>query len=234
MARDTSPWSAERRWPVVKAASLARSCRILVRIAGVLASQRHQPVMREAQLLAQLSQVFLDEARMKPVVARRHWSVGGEDHFARNPRQGLVKSDPRICIRHGGLPARSPPWPSFRGSTPGVTPIALSAENRRLPSNNFLADADTAVSAVQPDGKFVILRGVAFYVGIEEQQVAAPNLNVLTLARTAASARFNLDRDRFAGRIGGTPSALAVCLGALLLSGCQPLRSSRWRKYPCP
>jgi len=73
-----------------------RHAEFFMLVAGVLAAERHQRVVREAHLFAQRPEVLFNQAPMKAVVPRRHWRVRREHHFARHPRQRLMKIQPLV------------------------------------------------------------------------------------------------------------------------------------------
>ena len=94
MARETSPCRAETalaRRASLKPSTVMQNSSLL--IAGILASQFHQLLVRDAQRIAQRPEMLFDQFGVKPVVAGGHRSVGGEDHFAGNPADGLVKAN---------------------------------------------------------------------------------------------------------------------------------------------
>ena len=64
----------------------------------------------------------------------------------------------------------------------------------------FLADADAAISAIETRGQLPVFRRIALYVGIQQQQIAASDLHAPDFARMEPLARLDLPIDRFAVR----------------------------------
>ena len=60
-------------------------------VGGIFAAEAHKVLLRDAQLIAQRSQVLLDEVGIEPVVAGGHRRMRGKDYFAGNLAGGMVE-----------------------------------------------------------------------------------------------------------------------------------------------
>ena len=60
----------------------------------------------------------------------------------------------------------------------------------------FLADSDAQIAAVEARGEFAIFRSIAFDVGIEQQQIAAADFNAPDFGSDACRCGFRFRRRR--------------------------------------
>ncbi len=174
---------------------------ILVGIAGIFAAQLHQLVVRKAQRLAQRAQMLFDQFGVEAVVAGGHRRVRGKDHFAGNAGHGLIEAD--ALVLHAAANR-------FQNGKSAVAFVQVQNAGRDAHGSQraeaadaeqqFLADTDARIAAIQPRGEFAILGRVAFDVGIEQQQIAAPDLHAPDFRADGAAAGLDLHRDRLAVR----------------------------------
>ena len=62
----------------------------------------------------------------------------------------------------------------------------------------FLADSDARVSAVQTRSEFAVFGSIPFHVGVEQKQIAAPHFHPPDFGANGAAAGLDLHRHRFA------------------------------------
>src|SRR4051812_16835005 len=67
----------------------------------------------------------------------------------------------------------------------------------------LLADTDARISTIQTRGEFPVLGMIAFDVGIEQIEVAAPDAHAPDFGADGSATGFYLDGDRFAGDADG-------------------------------
>ena len=92
----------------------------------------------------------------------------------------------------------NPLWPSFRCRTPGRDAHGLESAEAADAQQQFLADADARVAAVEARGEFAVFRMIAFDVGIEQKQIAASHLHAPDFGADGPAAGLDLHRDRLA------------------------------------
>ena len=83
----------------------------------------------------------------------------------------------------------NPLCPSLRCSTPGVMPMARKRAQAADAQQQFLADADAPVAAVEARSQLAIFGRIAFHVRIEQQQIAAADLDAPDFRPDGAAAR---------------------------------------------
>ena len=173
---------------------------------------------------------------VEPVVARGHRRVGGEDDFARHARHGLVEAEPFLLhaaanrFEHGESAV-----PFVQVQHAGRDAHGLQRAEAADAQQQFLADADAPVAAVQTRGQFAVFRSIAFDVRVEQQQIAAAHLHAPDLGADGAAAGLDLDGDRLAVGADGRLHRQLVDVGLQdILPAASRLRSSRCRKYPWP
>ena len=167
-------------------------------IFGMLAAKPHQPVLRNAQLVAQRAQVLLDQIAVEPVVTRGHRGVGGEDHFAGNlMRSGVEVQAFFLHAITDRLQHRETAVPLVEMENTRRNAHGLEGAKAADAEEQLLANAGASVAAIEARGQFQILGCVAGYVGVEQQKVAAADLDAPDLGANRAAAGFNFDHHRF-------------------------------------
>ena len=167
-------------------------------ILGMLAAKPHQPVLRNAQLVAQGAQVLLDQIAWEPVVTGGHRGVGGEDHFARNlMRSGVEIQAFFLHAIANRLQHRETAVPLIEVENTRSNAHGLEGAKAADAEEQLLANAGAPVSAIEARGQLQILRCVAGYLGVEQQKVAAADIDAPDLGANRAAAGFNFDHHRF-------------------------------------
>ena len=111
---------------------------------------------------------------------------------------------PSSCMRSRIASSTAKPlWPSFRCRTPGRDAHGPERAEAADAQQQFLADADARVAAVQARGEFAVFGMIALDVGIEQEQIAASDLHAPDFGADGAAAGFDLNRDRLAVRSDG-------------------------------
>ena len=77
----------------------------------------------------------------------------------------------------------------------------------------FLANADARISAIQARGEFAVLGMVAFNVGVEQKQIAAADLHAPDFRADGSAAGFDLNGDGLAVRSDGSFHGKLVDIG---------------------
>ena len=147
-------------------------------IAGILPAQLHQLFLGDAQSVAHGSQMLLHQLGVKAVVAGGHGGMSGENRFAGNAADGMIEAD---ALALHAVTDR------FQHSEPAVAFVQVQNAGRDAhgpegaeaadAQQQFLADADARIAAVEPRGKFAVFGMIALDVGVEQKQIAAPHLH---------------------------------------------------------
>ena len=154
--------------------------------------------MGNAEPLAQRAKVFLHKPAVKAVMARGQWGVSGEDDFARDARQGLLKTDTFVAhagmnrLEHGESAMAFVKMQHAWSNAHGAKRAEASDAKQQL-----LADADAPIASVETRSKLAILGGISFHVRVQEQQVAATHPHSPHSRFNGAAARLNFDGNRF-------------------------------------
>ena len=165
-------------------------------IGGLFAAQAHQAFRREAEFVAQGTEMFFDEIGIEAVVAGGNGRVRGENDFARNTRHGGVERD--AFFLHAGADG-------FEDDKAAVTFIQVhhagadahgfeGAETADA-EQQFLADAGAGVTAVKARSEFAIVGRVGFNVGIEQEEIAAPDGDAPNFSVNGAAAGIDTNLD---------------------------------------
>ena len=173
---------------------------IFIRIGGIFPPNLHQAVERQPQTIAQRAQVLFHQPGVESIVARRHGSVGGENHFPVNERRGLFKV--QALVLHAGadgLQHGKGAVPLIQVKNPGSDPHGLQGPNAPHPQQQLLANAHPPISAVQAGSQFPVFRSISRHVGVKQQQVASADFYSPHLGAQRATAGFDFHRDRFTG-----------------------------------
>ena len=188
-----------------------RHAELLVVIAGILPSERHEAVVGKTENIAQRPQMLLHQAGSKAVMAGGHRSVGGKTNFARHAGHRLVKAQALLLhTAADGFEHRKAAVPFVQMQDAGSDAHGFQGAKSSHAEQQFLADTDAAVAAVQPGSEFAVFGSVAFDVGVEKQQVAAPNFHAPDFGADGAAAGLDFDRNRRAvGPDGGFHRQLA-------------------------
>jgi hypothetical protein len=86
---------------------------------------------------------------------------------------------------------------------PGVDAERGEGAHPANPEQQFLTDADSAVTAVEARGELAIFRLIAFDIGVEEQQGAATDRQLPYPREQRSGTGIDADDDRFVRRSGG-------------------------------
>ena len=171
---------------------------------GIFAAERHQAVMREAEIFAERSQMLFNQIRAEAVVAGGHRRVRGEDDFAGDAVDGVVE------IQAFFLHAIANRFEHRESAMAFVEMQHARRDAHRFQraeaadaEQQFLADADARIAAVEARGKFHVLRRVSFDVRIEQQQIAAAHFHAPDLGVDHSAARFDLHGDGLTVRADG-------------------------------
>ena len=176
-----------------------RHAEFFVLVAGILASERHQFVVRQPQEFSERPQVLFDEVRAEAIVARRHRRVRGEHHFARNAVHRFVETQAFIlhAIANGFEDRKSAvafvEVQNARRDAHGFQGAKTSHAEQQ-----FLPDSDARISAIETRRELDVLRGVPFNVRIQKQQIAAAHFHAPDFRADQSAARLDLHRHRFA------------------------------------
>ena len=172
----------------------------LTMIGGMFAAEAHEVLVGDTELIAQRSEVFFDEVGTEAIVAGGNGRMGGEDDFAGNLAGGGVEVEPFFF--HAGADG-------LKNGEAAVAFIEMQHAGRDAhgleraePANaeeKFLANAGARVAAVEARSGFEIFGGVAGNVGVEEEEIAAADLDLPDLGTNGSTAGGDFN-DRRAGR----------------------------------
>ena len=143
--------------------------------------------------------MLFDQTRVEAVMAGGHRRVRREDHFARNARHGLVEI--QAFLLHAAanrFEHRKSAVPFVQVQHAGRDAHGLQRAEAADAQQQFLADSNAPIAAVEPRSQFAILRRISFDVRIEQQQIAASHLHAPDLGADRAAARLDLHGDRLA------------------------------------
>ncbi len=248
MARETSPWREEtalaRRESSNPSTVIQNGSCVIV---GMLAAKAHQPLLRNAQLVAQRSEVFFNQIGRKAVVAGGHRSVGGKDHFPGN----LIGCGVEVqafflhAIAHR-LQDRETAVPFVEVKDARRNAHGLQCAKAADAQEQLLPNTRARVSAVQARAQFQVLRCIARHLGVEQQQVTPSDLDSPDLGAYGAAAGFNFDHHRFPvvadgkfhGKLVDVGVEVLFLLPAVLVQALQEValrrKTSRCRRGECP
>ena len=200
--------AVQRRHGVGAMAGLEREHRhaeLFAPVVRVDAAKREERLVRQAERVAQRSEVLFDQLCREAVVARRHRRVRREHDLRGDPPHRLVEIDPLDLHPPTDQLQRRKRAVAFvevhdtgRDAERGQRLHAADAEQQ------LLADAHALIAAVQPRRQLAILRAVAFDVRIEQQQRVAADGRLPDARHDPSGARLDLDGDRRAGGIAGS------------------------------
>ena len=168
-------------------------------VAGMLAAEAHEVFVRDAELVAQRSEVLFDEVGAEAVVAGGDGRVGGEDDFAGNLAGGGVEVE--AFFFHAGADG-------FEDGEAAVAFVEMENAGRDAhgleraeaadAEQQLLADAGAGVAAVEARGGLAVFRGVAGDVGVEQEEIAAADLDLPDLGANGSAAGVDFDHDGLA------------------------------------
>src|SRR5579859_958272 len=168
-----------------------------VGVAGMFAAEPKQTFLGKTQRLAQRSNMFLDQPGVESVVPGRNWRVGGENHFARNPRYRSIEGDAFILHPHAnGFQNRKSTVALVQMKHARSNSQGFQGAQAPNTQQKFLANADAQISAVQAGRQLTIFGRVALHVRIQQQQVAATDFHAPHFGKNASTPGFNLDHHR--------------------------------------
>ena len=173
--------------------------KLFVRGCRILAPQRHQPFVGKTERIPQRPKMLLDQAGVEAVVARGNGSVRGKGHFAAHARHRLIEI--QALFLHAAanrFEHRKSAVPFVQVQNAGRDSHRFQGAEASTPKQQFLADSNAAIAAIQPRSELAILRRVSFDVRIEQEQIAASHLHAPHFRADRAAARLNLHGDRFA------------------------------------
>src|ERR1700677_3648724 len=137
----------------------------LMRIAGTLAAKAHEPLVRDAQLLAQGAQVLFNEIAVEAVVTSGYRGGGGEDHFPRYLMSSGVEVQAFFLhaiadgLQHGKTTVPFVEMEHSRRNAHGLQGTkATDAEEQLLPN------AGASVAAIEARREVDILRRIAGHI----------------------------------------------------------------------
>ncbi len=176
-----------------------RHAELFVAIAGVHASQPHERVPRHAERVAKRAEMFLDQVRMKAIVACRHRRVCREHDLRGNPTGRFGRLDalelhpaPNQFERRKGTVAFVEMDDSRRDAERRQRPGATDPEQQLLP------DPRARVAAIEAGRQLAILDAVPVHVRIEQQQRIAADGHLPDAGDDVTGAGVDLDDQRLA------------------------------------
>ena len=175
--------------------------KVLILIAWVLPSQLHEFLLRDTQGFAHGAKMLLHQLGVKPVVAGGHGGVGGENRLAGNAADSMIKVDSLTLHAVANRFQHGEPAVAFiQVQNAGGDAHGFEGAETADAQQQFLANPDARVAAIEARGEFTVFGMVAFDVGVEEKQVAAPDLHAPDFGPDGAAAGLHLHRDGFAVR----------------------------------
>ncbi len=168
-------------------------------VGGMFAAEAHQVFVGDAELVAQRSEVFFDQVGIEAVVAGRDGRVGGEDDFAWNLAGSGVEVEPFFFhARADGLKDGEAAVAFVEMQDAGRDAHGLERAESANAEKQFLANAGAGVAAVEARSGVEVLRGVAGNVGVEQEEIAAADLDLPDLGANGCTAGGDLNDDRLA------------------------------------
>src|SRR6266404_2542648 len=144
--------------------------------ARILASQAHKTFLRKADCIAERPEVLFDRIRFKAIVARRHRSVSYKYDFTRHARHRTFESDPFVFHAHANGFQNCEAAVSFvEVEHAGLDPQLSQGAQPSHPKQQLLPNANAAISTVQTRSQLSVFGMIAFDVGVEQKQIAAPD-----------------------------------------------------------
>ncbi len=189
------------------------------------------------KLIAQRAQVLFNQVGVKPVVPGRHRCVRGENHFSGNLARSGVEI--QAFFNHAianGLEDREAAVSLIQMKNSGRDAHGFESAKAADAEQQLLTNAGSSVAAIQARGKFTVFRRIPGNVRVEQQQIATSHFHAPDLGTNRTAACLNLHHHRLAV-FNRWPVAWAADRQVGLQgysSRCQPLWSSRCKKYPCP
>ena len=170
-------------------------------IVGADAPEAEEVRLREPQRASQRLEVVVDQLGREAVVARVDRRVRGEHRVLRDllgagaeVRAGLLHQEARVL--EGG-----------EGAVPLVEVQAAPVDARGAQradaahaQEQLLPDADALVAEVEAGGQLPVLLRVAVDVGVEQEELVAPDGDLPDLCQQRLAREGNFDDDRLAGR----------------------------------
>ena len=139
----------------------------------MLAAKAHEPLVGNAELVAQRTEVLLDEIAVEAIVTGGHRGVGGEDHFLGYLVGGGVEVQAFFLhaianrFQYGETAVPLVEMEDARGNAHGFQGTKAADAEEQL-----LTNAGAAVAAIEAGSKFQVFRRVALHIRIQEQKGA--------------------------------------------------------------
>ena len=146
---------------------------IFIRIGGIFPANLHQAIERKPQTIAQRAEVLFHQPGVESIVARRHGSMGGKNHFPANERQGLFKG--QALVLHAGadgLQQGKSAVPLVQVKNTGSDPHGFQGPDAPDAQQQLLANAHPPISTVQAGSQFPVFGSIPRHVGVKQEQVA--------------------------------------------------------------
>ncbi len=180
--------------------------------------------------------MLFDQPCVETIVAGGNGRVRGEDDFAGDSRNRGVEADAFLLHAHANRFQHGEGAVAFvQVEDAGRDAQGLESAQAADAEQQFLANADAQVAAIEPRRELAILRSIAFDVGVEQQKIAAADFYAPDFGADASAAGFDFNADRACRPVRWRlPSAIESTSVSRYSSRCQPLISRRWRKYPWP
>ena len=201
LARDAP---VQRRHAVRVARHLERQHGHAQRLAVILgadASEAQEFVLGQPQRPAQRLQVIVDQLGREAVVARvdrrvrrEHRALGDLLGAGAEVGAGQLHQQARVLQRGEGAVAL------VQVQAAPVDAGRAQRAHAAHAQQQLLADADALVAEVQAGGELAVLLGVAVDVGVEQEQLVAPDRDLPDLGAQRFPRQRDLDDDRLAGR----------------------------------
>ncbi len=170
-------------------------------ILGTDAPEAQELVLGQAQRAAQRFQVIVDQLGREAIVAgvdrrvrREHRALGDLLRARPEVRAGQLHQQARVLQRREGAVALVQVQAAPVDAGGAQRAHAADAQQQ------LLADADALVAEVQAGGELAVLLGVPVDVGVEQEQLVAPDRDLPHLRAQRLPRQRHLDDDRLARR----------------------------------
>src|SRR4051812_831879 len=118
--------------------------------------------------------MFLDQPGIEAIMSCGYGSVRGEYDFPGDPRNRGIEGDAFVFHAHADrFQHRKSAVAFVEMKDAGRNAESLQSPQSAHTKEQFLANTDTQIAAIQAGCKFAVLRSVAFDIGVEQQQVSA-------------------------------------------------------------
>ena len=187
-------------------------------VGGIDAAEAHEILVSNAELLAQRPEVLLDQVRREAVVAGGHGRVGGEDDLAGNLHRGGFEVDALFLHTVAdGLEDGEAAVAFVEVEHAGRDAHRLDGAETADTEQQLLTDAGARVASVEARSEFAVLGRVALNVGVEQEEIAAADLDLPNFCTDRPAAGPDLHDDGLAvGTDGGLHGEL-IDVGADVL-----------------